>query len=790
MFVRAKDRQFKLKGVREITMQRERSVKNRSISFLTMCMFMGAWVLGSCATSTTGKSPTDTALPASIQEIKVSSPENDRAVVEIISDKAAPYTTFRLADPPRVALDIRGVPGARLPKSRQVNNGIVTGISWDEGKSEPMTTRVVVRLTSPADYKVVDQGNTITLTLSSESKVSGTPAEGEKTAGQSLQTTAASSEGESGPRIFFKPTSSGLNEVLGVDFAVLDHGKSRLTVTTARKTPHHLGRTGARTLLLTLDDTDIPPLLQRRLDSSYFEGAVDRVKASYSPADKRVSLAISLREMVPFHMDQTDKGIIIDFERTDVKPLEKEIGATKLVEPRAPKIKMATLSGAPVATKAVHIPGMSRPKKYTGARMTMDFVNADVTNILRLIGEVSNLNIIWGPEVKGKVSMRLKNVPWDQALDLVLANNNLAKRREGNVIWVTTRAQMSQIEQEELKKEQDIQKRLMEQKKMEEELQAKEPVETQYITINYVDVENIKGIIEKTVKSPTGKVTVDKKSRTIIMTDGVSKIEEAKAVAKKLDKPTKQVMIEARIVEASTTFSRDLGLQWEGQVLHRNSTDVPFQPSQDASGYPNGGTLYNPSFATNRPVTPGNLGFVLTTLSGSGLTASFLNAQITLSESEGQLKVLSAPKVVTRDTVKATIMQGTKLVLPSGTDSNGNKTYQLVDAALRLEVTPNITPNDRVVMDVSVNDDFPDYANARGDNVPINTKSATTTMMVTSGDTVIIGGIFKENKGVNENGQPWLKDIPILGWLFKTKSWNDTRTELLIFLTPTVLPAT
>jgi type IV pilus assembly protein PilQ len=140
--------------------------------------------------------------------------------------------------------------------------------------------------------------------------------------------------------------------------------------------------------------------------------------------------------------------------------------------------------------------------------------------------------------------------------------------------------------------------------------------------------------------------------------------------------------------------------------------------------------------------------------------------------------------------VKATIKQGTKLNLPAGTDSNGNTTFQLVDATLKLEVTPQITPNDRIIMDVAVSDDFPDYANARpdSDNIPINTKEARTTMMVASGDTVIIGGIYRENKGLNELGQPWLRDIPLLGWLFKTRSWNDTRTELLIFLTPTVVP--
>ncbi len=290
-------------------------------------------------------------------------------------------------------------------------------------------------------------------------------------------------------------------------------------------------------------------------------------------------------------------------------------------------------------------------RKYTGAPMTMDFHNADVTNILRLIGEVSNLNIIWGPDVKGKVSMRLKNVPWDQALDLVLANNNLGMRREGNVIWVTTRAQIAQIEEEERKKEADLEKKRQEQEKREEELAKREPIETHFITINYAEVEKIQGIIKSTVMSKDGKITIDDKTKTIIMTDAVSKIQEARDLVARLDHPVQQVMIEARIVEADTNFTRDLGVQWGLQVQHRSSVAVPFNsaPTIDSAGnLPPGQSLSNPSFSTNQPIQPGNFGLLLSSLSSSGLTATFLNTQIQFSETEGQLKILSSPKIVTQ----------------------------------------------------------------------------------------------------------------------------------------------
>jgi type IV pilus assembly protein PilQ len=430
--------------------------------------------------------------------------------------------------------------------------------------------------------------------------------------------------------------------------------------------------------------------------------------------------------------------------------------------------------------------------------MTMDFVNADVTNILRLLGEISNLNIVWGPEVKGTVSMRLKNVPWDQALDLVLANNNLAKREEGNVIWVTTKAQLTQIEAEERRKRDDREKDIDEKLKREKAVEKKEEMKTAYLTVNYKDVNNIRDIIDRTVKSETGKITVDPQTKTIIYFDRLSKIQEAQSLKERLDQATKQVMIEARIIEADTSFSRALGVQWnqgtQAQLRSNTNTTWAGAPAWAVNNTPAsfspGSRLYNPSFATgfSPAVFPGEaLGFSFTKLTKGALAGFHLDASLALAESEGKSRTLSAPKIVTRDTVKATIQQGTKIVIPSGTDANGNKTYQQVDASLKLEVKPQITPNNMVIMEVVVKDDQPDFANAMGENVPIKTKEATTTMMVGTGDTVVIGGIYLEVETDNREAIPGLGEIPLLGWLFKAKKNTTRQKELIIFLTPTVL---
>ena len=300
-------------------------------------------------------------------------------------------------------------------------------------------------------------------------------------------------------------------------------------------------------------------------------------------------------------------------------------------------------------------------------------------------------------------------------------------------------------------------------------------METAYIIVNYQDVTAIKALIEENVKGPRGRLSVDAATKTIIITDTASNIQKARTLKERQDIPIKQVMIEARIVEASTSFGRDIGVEWTG--------------SYQTSRHPRGGSgprTYAYNFATN---------FTMPTATAAGIAFSnsaatkVLNAQIALAETDNKAKTLSAPKIITRDTKTATIKQGTKIVIPSGTDSSGNKTYEQVDATLKLEVTPQITPNNMVILDIDVSDDYPDYSQAIGENVPIRTKNANTQMMVASGDTVIIGGIYKENTSVVMEGTPWLSKIPIFGWLFKREAKQKDKSELLIFLTPTVLPS-
>ena len=715
-----------------------------------------------------------------VEAISVQSVNADETRVEIVGSQPLPYTDFSLTDPPRVIVDVVGLLGPDVPQKQVVTDGNVKEISMLEETSNKNATRVLVSLARTMDYTITQEGNALVMSLHSPQPTASekqVPASESEEPAQP-ETTAADNQSPSNPRIFFKPGSKQQVQILGVDFAMLNGGKSRLTVTTSSKGTYELNRVGPKAIRLNLENATIPPLLMRRLDTTYFEGAIDRVKANFLPEKKRVTLDLTMREMVPFHVDQTDTAILVDFGKTRIGPRQKKLVPLALAEggqtrtvPASASSRMINPSSGNSMTRMTKRHAIGR--KYTGAPMTMDFVNADVTNILRLIGEVSNLNIIWGPEVKGKVSMRLRKVPWDQALDLVLANNDLGMRRQGNVIWIATRKKIDSIEAQEKKKREQEEAERKKRLQAAEEHKKLEPLVTEYLTVNYVDVKAISDLIKENVKGPRGKISIDTANKTIIMTDTAANIKAAKDLKARQDKPIKQVMIEARIVEARTSFSRELGVNW-GTTYQTNNN--PWGGSDDGT--------YTYGFSTNFSIpsaTTLGMNFVNTA------ATKLLNAQLALAETEGEVKTLSAPKIVTRDTVKATIKQGSKIVIPSGTDANGNTSFQQVDATLKLEVTPRITPNDMVIMNIDVSDDFPDYANARGDNVPINTKNAQTEMMIASGDTVVIGGIYKENKSTTEEGTPWLRNVPILGWLFKTNSKNDSRSELLIFLTPTVV---
>jgi type IV pilus assembly protein PilQ len=737
----------------------------RDYAYILLMVFGLFSVLFGCAQVPPKQAEVVDEKPADIQSIRlIPEPSPEKNTLEITCSRPVPYAAFKLIQPLRIVVGITAAPSDGLTAPAVPGEGLIKDIRFEIMEKDPISTRVVATLSQDADYTVEDRDEVIRLAVFPKGPQEEKP----------VPAAAAKEEdlGATEPRVFFLPGKSKLTQVLGVDFFMLPQGRSRIVVTTSEKAEYNLSPKDPLTLLLELKGATIAPELTRYIDSSYFTGIVRKITPVHRTAKQEIDIEINLKEMAPYHVMQAEKEIRIDFNKTAVEPPPKKItqaayARTVISEETAQRFQQAEQGKNQEATQPP-----PKPKPRKAARMTLEFSNADIKNILKLIGEVSQMNIVWGPEVKGTVSMRLKDVPWDQALDIVLETNDLGMRAEDNVIWIMTQEKKMRLQKEEEERQKAKEERLKQLKEQEKVEKAEEPLVTDYITVNYAKVEDIKKLIEENVKGPRGKLSVDTANKTIIFTDIAANIKKAKELKEKQDKPTKQVMIEARIVEARTSFRRDLGFSWD--------------LSHVQAGHPWGGSgpaVIAYDFATN---------FTMPTGAAAGISfantagTKVLNAQLALAETEGKVTTLSSPKIITRDTIEATIKQGTTIFIPY-TDTDGNRTAKEVEANLELNVKPTITPNDMVIMTINVSDDYPDYANRVGENVPINTKSASTEMMVATGDTVIIGGIYKENKGDTSEGIPWLRKIPIIGWLFKTDSTSLEKSELLIFLTPTVV---
>ncbi len=603
---------------------------------------------------------------------------------------------------------------------------------------------------------------------------------------------------ESEPRIFVQPSDSKHNVILGIDFTMLPQGKSRLTVTTSKEVKYDLDRVDDNRLSLVMHDSKIGELLLKDINTTEFQTAIEKIKPVYDKENRKVSLGIVMREIVPFHINQTDKNITMDFGTIKTKISEKKIVPLNMAGAEAKNL--AAVSESQTRSQSQSQPEIqafspSVSKKYSGKPMYMDFNNQDVTHILRLINDVSEENIIWDPAIKGKkVSMILNNVPWDEALELILKNNELAKRYVGqNIVWITTKEKMAQILAEEEAETRKMEEKLeQERQKLEDQAKRQEddaPLVTEYLPVDFAKADTIK---EHVIISKRGKIRIDTRTNTIIVTDTALNIEEAKKIVKQFDTPVKQIMIEARIVEATDDFTRDLGVKWnKGTEVERNVENDPI------TGVPteiitvdgtiaerrddDSGNRYGGSFSTNSPAANwGNLGLNFARITSSGMGVFSLDATLALAESTGKAKTISAPKVIAQEGTEATISSG-EIIKIAATENVAAEDFP---AELSLSVTPNsVSFNDYITLNVNVSDDQRVADNRK------TTKTISTTLMIKSGETIVIGGILKEKESDTVEGIPVLKNIPGVGWLFKAKRKQTSKTELLIFLTPNVIPS-
>jgi len=587
----------------------------------------------------------------------------------------------------------------------------------------------------------------------------------------------------SGPVSAPEPQKIEYAEIKSVDFKQLSD-KARLTIAASKKVEYKLSKSQDEThLVLDMKDAVIADELRRTLDASELNtpvASISSFQASTAPR-KDARILVKLKERTSFDILQEGENIQIDFPLLSGAQMVPKKGETESVQ-EIPTAQQLPEEGAKPGEETIKIPEPT--EKYTGRKISLDFKDADISNILRLMAEISNLNIIAGDDVRGRVSLRLIDVPWDQAFDIILKTNGLGMVREGNVVRIMPLARIKQESEE-----------ILASRKAKEKL---EDLEIKLLPINYAKASEMEPQV-KGLMSDRGSIAIESRTNTLIIKDIPANIVRVVDLVKKLDTPTPQVLIEARIIEAQSSFARDLGVQWGAAHLTVNSQSQ-FTSGFGSSGVTPPSTLTpsgfigsdgqfsaQPGFAVSLPAAGaagslGAMGFSFGKLIGDPF---LLDLRISAGEKNGLTKTISRPRITTLDNKEAKISQGDSVPFET-TSSSGTQT-QFIDATLELTVTPHITPDGSVNMKIKASrNSIGSFRSAAG-TPSISKKEASTEIIVKNGETAVIGGIVISDKSDTDSGIPFFKDVPILGWLFKNKSVSDTQTELLIFITPNIV---
>jgi len=517
------------------------------------------------------------------------------------------------------------------------------------------------------------------------------------------------------------------------------------------------------------------------------DGVVEQIEVSSYGQGKRTMGRLLIRTALPVSVaaKRDEGGVTLTLSPGGNAPAAKGGDIDTLIKRYQQSHTVRTIGEPPVAAsaqsavedvRAVESNGTGREelivskKHFNGRKMSLDFQGASITSVLRLIADTAGINMVFGKDVEGKVTMQLKNIPWDQALDIVLKTNSLGMKKEGGVFRVA--------KLEVLQKEEEQRMAVKRSKEKAEDL------ERVLLSINYANAEELSGVI-KELLSQRGKMDVDVRTNTIIVKDIHAVVEEAKQVVKHLDLATPQVSIEARIVEATTNFARELGVQWGGHFqagpATGNPTGLDFPHTIGLVGTADS----NDSFAVNLPTTKTATGGIGLTL-GSLTNALFLDLRLSALEESGEAKVIASPRVTTLDNQEAIIKQGDEIPFQSTSANQGTQT-EFKEALLQLKVTPHITSNKKVILKIVASKDTPDFANAVNGQPAISKQEASTQVLLANHETTVIGGIYSITEEDAHSRIPFLSRIPWAGNLFKSHRRKRDRKELLIFITPRIV---
>ncbi len=632
-------------------------------------------------------------------------------------------TGFSIQAPARIALDFPGVSNAMGRSTVEINQGNLRSVNVVQAGDR---TRVVLNLKQPTAYKAQIQGKSLLVVL-------------DAVVGASPMVSPAP--------VFAESRNRDTLPLKDLDFRRGADGAGRIVVALPSNQVGVDVRLQGQTVVVEFLKSTLPEGLRRRLDVSDFGTPVQTI-TTFQTGD-RVRMVIEPRGLWVHSAYQSDEQFVVE-----VKPQ---------------KIDPAKLTQGP---------------GYSGQKLSLNFQNIEVRSLLQVIADFTNFNIITSDSVSGAVTLRLQDVPWDQALDIILQAKGLGMRKTGNVLWIAPRDEINAKEKLELESV--------------AALQGLEPLRTQSFQMNYTKAAEIavsltaagsgSGTNSSRILSSRGSVIAESRTNQLFVTDIASKLEQVQQLIAKLDIPVRQVLIEARIVEASDTFGKSLGIRLGGGINpaggvkilsaggHSLNTTIGSSYSDGAAGTTSG------SFVNLPAVGQGGLNPATIAVSLFSAAANrFLNLELSALEADGKGRVVSSPRVVTADQIKALIEQGTELPYQVAT-SSGATSIAFRKANLKLEVTPQITPEGNIILDLDVNKDTVGQSTAAG--FAINTKHIKTQVLVENGGTVVIGGIFELTESENETKVPVLGDLPGVGNLFKTRSRLANKQEMLVFITP------
>jgi type IV pilus assembly protein PilQ len=634
--------------------------------------------------------------------------------IDLAEPLAAVPNGFTIQAPARIALDFPGVSNAMGRSAVELNLGNLRSANVVQAGER---TRVVLNLKAPTAYKAEILGKSLLITLE--------------------QATVAAPSVSTAP-VFAESRNRETLPLKDIDFRRGADSAGRIVVGLANNQVGVDIRQQGQTLVVEFLKTALPEGLRRRLDVADFGTPIQTV-TTFQSGDK-VRMIVEPKGAWEHSAYQSDNQFVLEVR-------EQKVDANKLTQ------------GA----------------GYNGEKLSLNFQNIEIRSLLQVIADFTNFNVVTSDTVTGAVTLRLKDVPWDQALDIILQAKGLGMRKSGNVLLIAPKDELAAKDKLDLESKNTI--------------QGLETLRTQDFKLNYAKAADISAGLLGTgapgatkILSTRGSVISESRTNQLFVTDIPSKLEQVQALIAKLDIPVRQVLIEARIVEAADSFGKSLGVRLGGQPFSlngNNNSSFGSTYTAGAIGTRGGDFVQLPGVGQN--------GFPAATFAVSLFNAAktrFLNLEISAAEADGKGKIVSSPRIVTADQVKALIEQGTELPYQQAT-SSGATSIAFRKANLKLEVTPQITPEGNIILNVDVTKDSVGRSTTNG--FAIDTKHVQTQVLVENGGTVVIGGIYEQNDREDETKVPLLGDLPGVGNLFKTKTRTATKSELLVFITPKML---